>query len=130
MSIRAILIDLDDTIVVEAASAEAAFLATAEVACQQCAIDPVILAQSARRHAGELWRAAPTIAYCRAIGLSSWEGLWTDFLGDDPNLAILREWSATYRRETWIRAFAEHGVEQTAFAEELGAALFEQRHRR
>ncbi len=83
-----------------------------------------------RRHARSLWRASPTIAYCRAIGISSWEGLWARFLGGDPNLKILREWAPTYRREAWSRALAEYGVCDVPFAEQLAAGFQEERRAR
>ena len=73
MAIRSILFDLDDTLVIEGASADAAFLATCARAHEKYGIDPEALHQTVRHHAGELWRASPTITYCRAIGVSSWK---------------------------------------------------------
>lgn len=110
MAIKSILFDLDDTLVVEGAAADAAFLATCERAHEKHGINPEALHQSVRYHARELWRASTTITYCRAIGISSWEGLWARFLGSDPNLQILRAWAPTYRREAWFRALADHSV--------------------
>ena len=128
--IKHIIFDLDDTLVVEVASAEAAFLATCENAHKQYGVDPKALHQAVRLHAGQLWRASATITYCRSIGISSWEGLWARFLGDDPNLKLLRTWAPTYRRETWFRALADHGVSDLSFAEQLSDIfLFERRAR-
>ncbi len=89
MVIQAILFDLDETLVVETASVAAAFLVTSELAHLRYGIEPQSLVQAVRRHAGELWRAAPTITYCRAIGISSWEGLAANLDGPDPQLAAL-----------------------------------------
>jgi putative hydrolase of the HAD superfamily len=61
MAIIAILFDLDDTLVVEEASAEAAFLATCERAREQYDVAPKVLYQAVRHHARQLWRASPTI---------------------------------------------------------------------
>lgn len=128
--IKHIIFDLDDTLVAEVASAEAAFLATCEHAHKQFGIDPKALHQAVRHHAGQLWRASATITYCRSIGISSWEGLWAHFLGDDPNLKRLRTWAPTYRRETWFCALADHGVSDLSFAEQLSDIfLFERRAR-
>ena len=95
MAIRSILFDLDDTLVVEFASAEASFLATCEHAHEQHGIDPKALHQAVRYHAQQLWRSSATITYCRTIGISSWEGLWARFLGNDPNLKSLHTWAPT-----------------------------------
>ena len=130
MAIRNIFFDLDDTLVKESASADAAFLATCERAHEKHGIGPEALHQAVRHHAGQLWRASPTITYCRAIGISSWEGLWARFLGSDPNLKRLYAWAPTYRRESWFRALADHGVSDLSFAEQLsGIFLVERRER-
>ena len=127
MPIRNILFDLDDTLVVEGASADAAFLATCERAHEKHGIDPEALHQSVRYHARELWRASATITYCRAIGISSWEGLWARFLGNDPNLKSLRTWAPAYRRKAWFRALADHGVSDLSFAEQLAVIFLSER---
>ena len=54
MGIRSILFDLDDTLVIEEDSADAAFLATCEHAHKKHGIDPGALHQTVRYHAGEL----------------------------------------------------------------------------
>jgi putative hydrolase of the HAD superfamily len=116
----ALLFDLDDTLVPEEPAAVAAFLATARAAAQRRELDAEALAVSARARARELWYAAPTHPYCRRVGISSWEGLWCRFEGEDPSLAALRAWAPAYRRDTWRLALADHGVDDPALAEELG----------
>lgn len=130
MTIRNILFDLDDTLVIEEDSADAAFLTTCEHAHEKHDIDPEALHRAVRYHARRLWRASPTITYCRAIGISSWEGLWARFLGSDPNLKRLRAWAPTYRRETWFRALADHDVNDMSFAEQLSDIFFVERRER
>ena len=130
MAIRSILFDLDDTLVVEGASADAAFSATCECAHEKYGIDPETLHQSVRYHARELWRASATITYCRAIGISSWEGLWARFLGNHPNLKKLRTWAPIYRREAWFRALIDHGVKDLSFAERLSDVFPSERRER
>jgi putative hydrolase of the HAD superfamily len=128
--IRAILFDLDDTLIVEEASAEAAFLAACERARERFGLDPQALHQSVRHHARELWRSSPHIEYCQRIGVSSWEGLWAQFLGDDPSLAALRDWAPTYRRESWAGALADHAIHDISFAETLAADFIDERRKR
>ena len=130
MKIRNILFDLDDTLVMEGAAADAAFLATCKRAHEKHGIDPETLHQAVRHHAQQLWRASATIIYCRAIGISSWEGLWARFLGNDPNLKSLRTWAPTYRREAWFRALADHGVSDVSFADQLSTAFMSERRAR
>lgn len=123
MSITTILFDLDDTLMVEEAAAEAAFLAASEHARERYGIAPQELHQTLRQRARELWHASPARAYCVAVGVSSWEGLWARYTGDNPNLWTLRAWAPFYRREAWARALADHGVRDAALAEELAEAF-------
>jgi putative hydrolase of the HAD superfamily len=117
---RAILFDLDDTIVVEEPAAMAAFLATAAAAAERHPLDAPRLAVDARRRARELWRAAPTWSFCRRIGISSWEGLWCRYEGEGEELRALRAWAPDFRREAWRRALADQGVDDEVLAAELG----------
>jgi putative hydrolase of the HAD superfamily len=117
---RALLVDLDDTLVVEEGAAVASFLATARAAAERHPIDAAALAMDARARARALWRAGPTYPFCRRIGISSWEGLWCRYEGEGDELRDLRAWAPEFRREAWRRALADHGVEDDALATELG----------
>ena len=117
---RALLFDLDDTLVVEEPAAVAAFQATAQVAGARHDLDVQALAAAARSRARELWYAAPTHPYCMRVGISSWEGLWCRFDGEEPETARLREWSPTYRLKAWELALADQGVNDAELAGTLG----------
>jgi putative hydrolase of the HAD superfamily len=125
---RALLLDLDDTLVPEEGSTVAAFAATARSASERHPVDPGRLALDARSRARELWRGAPTFAYCQRIGMSSWEGLWCRFESDAGELPALRAWAPAYKREAWRLALADQGVEDEPLAEVL-AQRFEAERR-
>lgn len=131
MAIAAILFDLDDTLVVDGAAVDAALLATCAHAQAVYGLDPQSLAQAVREQARALWRAAPTLAYCRAIGISSAEGLWARFAGNyDPQLQALRAWAPLYRRTAWAAALAAFGVWDSRLAERLAVSFPIQRRAR
>jgi putative hydrolase of the HAD superfamily len=117
---RAILFDLDDTLVVEEPAAVAAFSATAAWAAARAEVEPVRLARDARARARELWYAAPTHPFCKSVGISSWEGLWCRYEGDGEDLRALRAWAPEYRREAWRLALADQGVDDAELAAALG----------
>lgn len=117
---RALLFDLDDTLVVEEPAATASFAATAQAATAKYRVDAQTLALAARERARELWYATPAHPYCMRVGISSWEGLWCRFEGDEPELQWLRKWAPRYRREVWNLALADQGVQDPMLAEELG----------
>lgn len=116
----ALLLDLDDTLVVEDAAATAAFRATADVPAAGCGLDAAALAAAARTRARQLWNAAPEHPYCLRIGISSSEGLWCRFEGDGPETRALRAWAPEYRREAWRLALLDQGVDDPGLAEALG----------
>lgn len=126
-TITALLFDLDETLVADEASTEEALQATCLLAQQRHGLDPQVLTCAVRQQARSLWQAAPTIGYCRAVGISSVEGLRARFLGDDPCLASLRAWAATYRYEAWSSALAVLGVQDGPLAERLAARFVEER---
>jgi phosphoserine phosphatase len=126
----ALLFDLDDTLMVEEQAAAAAFAATAQVAAARHEVDAAKLAVSARSRAREQWYAGASHDYCMRVGISSWEGLWCRFEGDAPDVRALREWSPTYRRESWGLALTDQGVDDPALAAELAERFGEERRAR
>jgi putative hydrolase of the HAD superfamily len=117
--IRALIFDLDDTLVVEEASAEAAFLETGELAQIRHGLDPGELHRTVRKSCREIWYASPSHPFCKRVGISSWEGMWAEFAGEDPELKPLREWAQTYRFESWRSALRSHGIDDAELACEL-----------
>ena len=128
MPITAIIFDMDETLVVDDPAGEEAMFATCQRAASRDGVDVAALSDAVRRCARELWRAAPVHGYGHAMGISSWEALWGRFLGDDPNIAALREWATGYRHEAWSQALVELDMPDTADAE-LWSAVFQQERR-
>ena len=89
---RALIFDLDDTLVVEDAAATAAFESVAGSPERAALV---------RGRARDLWRAAPVHPYCLRVGISSSEALWCRFEGDAPEIRWLRDWAPSHRREAW-----------------------------
>jgi len=116
---KALVFDMDDTLVVEKASAEAAFLKTCELAKSRYGIEPADLHATIRETCRRIWHASPVRAYCVEIGISSWEALWARFEGADESLRILREWAPTYRHDSWYEALGRHGIDDVDLAHEL-----------
>ncbi len=119
----ALLFDLDDTLLVEDASVEKAFLETCRLAVPRHGIDPQELHASVRLACREIWLASPLHPYFQSIGISSWEGLWGKFTGDDPDLRALREWSPAYRHDSWEAALGWFSIRDEALVCELAEAF-------
>ena len=125
MKCDAMIFDLDETLIVENESVEAAFEEACAPAAARYGLDAPALSEALRRRGRELWAASPCHPWCRMIGISSWEGLSGNFSGDSEGLAALRAWMdrSRFRAAAWAEALGEFGVEDDALAQQLAADL-------
>jgi putative hydrolase of the HAD superfamily len=122
-AVGTLIFDLDDTLIVEEASAEAAFIEAGELARIRYGLDPKCLHQTVRKTCRDIWYAFPSHPYCKRIGISSWEGMWAEFTGADTELKPLRDWAPTYRTTSWKAALQVHGIDDPQLAAEMAEAF-------
>ena len=129
--LKAVLFDLDDTLMPDESAANEAMVATAALAKQWHNIPPGDLKDSVRRVARRLFRANPIVAAHGSIfDISSWEALCSSFEGDDDEMRQLREWAPGYRSEVWNQALCEIGVCDPLLADQLSVIYpYERRSR-
>jgi putative hydrolase of the HAD superfamily len=128
--LEALLFDLDQTLTQETQPVLAALQATAQEAEARYGIAAEALAARVPERARELWQGGAQHTYCRALGISSWEGLWCRFEGDAAELAWLRAWVPSYRLAVWAGALATFGVEDEPFACQLAERYGRERRAR
>jgi putative hydrolase of the HAD superfamily len=124
MSVKAVLFDLDDTLLWDERSVKEAFQATCRSAAEQVpGLDPVQLEAEVRREARSLYESYETFPYTRMIGINPFEALWARFSeGDNENFRKLEALAPQYRIDAWTRGLLALGANNP----ELGAALAEQ----
>lgn len=120
--VRAVLFDLDDTLVDCRRANVAARLEVGRLAGDRVSVDAEAFAASAREHAERLWRSGPGYALASTLGLDAVEGLWSSFESEGEPL---RGWVAGYRHEVWRLALGDYGVRDDRFALELAAGYRE-----
>ena len=76
MQLKAIIFDLDDTLMPDVPADAEALQAASQIVRARYGIDAKAFAQSARRCANELWQNSPTYHYCLTMGISAAEALW------------------------------------------------------
>ena len=131
IAIRAVLFDLDDTLMPDEAAADEAIIATARVAKEWHNIPPGDLKNSVRRIARRIWRAYPVVApYNGEFDVSSWSALAARFEGEDEELKQLRAWAPEYRRQVWTEALAESGIADPLLADTLSCVYVAERRAR
>jgi putative hydrolase of the HAD superfamily len=121
MTIKAVMFDLDDTLLWDDRSVSEAFEATCKAAAAQFpGIDPGELERSVRSEAQSIYLAYPTYPFCKMIGINPFEALWAKFNeGELPEFRELERLAPGYRRKAWTRGLRQLGVD----SEEWGSKL-------
>jgi putative hydrolase of the HAD superfamily len=125
--VSTVLLDLDDTILLDDLASDVALEATARIADEQAGVDPERLLGEVRRISAEIWEDGPFPAWLDGIGTSEIEGLRARFEGDDPHWETMRGWGPGFRLRSWQRALAACGVENDDLARELDARFERER---
>jgi putative hydrolase of the HAD superfamily len=121
MSIKAVLFDLDDTLLWDERSVEEAFHATCLAAAEATEVDPAELEQAVRREARALYESYETYPFTVNIGINPFEGLWGNFReGADEQFRKLEKLAPVYRAEAWTRGLRALGIDDAKLGRELG----------
>jgi len=128
--LKAILFDLDETLLHEIKSAEAVITETVEPVCREHGIDPREMMHTVFETARPIWHSMPTHPYCKRVAISSWEGLWGPFTGDHPDLVELRKIVHDYRVQTWYDSMKAYGLDLPETAERIALSYPEARKKR
>jgi putative hydrolase of the HAD superfamily len=127
---RAIIFDLDDTLLIEEDSARDCLIQTCEKARNRYGVDLSALHDTLRQTCREIWYKSPAREFCVRVGISSWEGLWATYKGDDPNLEILKNWAPRYRQTSWHNTLMAHGIDDPSLAADLADTFIRLRRER
>jgi len=115
MPFRAVLLDLDNTLLLE----DHATLSAVRRTSERAGADPPTVAAAAARAAEELFGSSSVFSYADEMGIWWGEALWGDFEGDGPGLAALRAFVPGFRQAVWTNALAAAGVVDEALARDL-----------
>lgn len=126
MGWRAVIFDLDDTLIVEEAVARASLRSAAELVP---GVDPDRAADVVLDAARRAWRSGPHYPLAVELGIASWEGLWSQFVGCHPRLDGLAEWAPSYRHQAWDSALASLGAGEDSDLASAMAETYEQAQR-
>lgn len=117
--IKAILFDLDNTLLWDDKSVAEAFKATCLLAQKKYGINPKVLEKKVRKHARDLYATYETYPFTQMIGINPFEGLWGDFADKGESFRELRELAPAYRKNAWKKGLQDVGVNDTVFGEVL-----------
>jgi putative hydrolase of the HAD superfamily len=126
MALRAVLIDLDDTLVVDEAVSREAFEAVARYARDRHGAEAERFVRDAAEQAKLLWQSGPCYAFCRSLGISAFECLWGGFEGEG-ELGQLRKWALTFREQVFDHALRAQMIESAEGSRDLAEAFGRER---
>ena len=108
MTTRAVVFDLDDTLIVEVSYAMASLreaLGTLPAWIRWHPNRPPSTPSARYGRRGDDYQR------CVELGFASWEGLWSTFEGNHYSVAGLVDWAPTYRAEAWRAVGVALGVD-------------------
>ena len=128
--IRAILFDLDNTLILEDTSTHAAVRAAAELARDRAGVDVERVAAAAIDAAARRFREAAVYGFAESFGIWWGEALWGDFAGEGRDLAAMRAFLPAFREGVWRDALGAVGNTDAALAREMQVAYVRARRAR
>ncbi|HLS10503.1 HAD family hydrolase [Lentibacillus sp.] len=117
--LKAIMFDLDDTLIWDEKSVDEAFKKTCRLAAGKSGVDPELLEQKIRENAQDLFASYDTYDFTEMIGISPFEGLWAEFNDEGESFRRLKDIAPEYRKKAWTMALKEAGVDDPQLAMEL-----------
>ena len=129
LKIKALLFDLDDTLLIEQNSAKLAFLSTCTLVKKKYNVSVDVFYDVIRSESRKIWYKSPARSYCVKIGISSWEGLWGSFKSVKEEAKVLSQWIDDYRMHSWNQSLIEVGIENPQFAGELSQHFQKERRK-
>lgn len=121
--LKAIIFDLDDTLLWDHKSVSEAFKETCAIAVEKYNIDPAQLEAKVRSHAEALYPTYESYEFTQNIGTGPFEGFWGDYKDEGEGFAKLREITPHYRKTAWFRGLQDLDIEDEALAEHLAVTF-------
>ncbi|MFC4559055.1 HAD family hydrolase [Virgibacillus kekensis] len=116
---KAILFDLDDTLLWDKKSVDEAFAAACSVAADRFGLHPEVLEKNVRQNARDLYASYEIYEFTQMIGINPFEALWGDFNDEGEEFRELANIAPTYRMEAWTRGLRDTGIDNQALGRDL-----------
>ncbi|RYG71995.1 HAD family hydrolase [Lentibacillus lipolyticus] len=125
--LKAIMFDLDDTLIWDEKSVDEAFDAACGLAAQTYDINPDVLKKEVQVIAPKLFASYDTYEFTKMIGISPFEGLWGTFDDMGESFQQLKELVPEYRKRVWTEGLLALGIDDPKLGTQLAATFQEER---
>lgn len=123
-----IFFDLDDTLIPERETEQAALQSTCRIVESRYGVEVQSLCDATRDVVFELFTLNPSYDFCvNNVGITPWELLWGDPSGQSPELMALDQWVDWFRNETWNKVLKRFKISDTGLARDLVDAFIHER---
>ncbi|MNI03538.1 Pyrimidine 5'-nucleotidase YjjG [compost metagenome] len=121
VTLKAVLFDLDDTLLWDDRSVQEAFTATCQEAAKHVAVEPDQLEAAVRKEARALYESFETFPFTQMIGINPFEGLWANFTeGEHESFRLLEKLAPNYRTDAWTNGLKALGIDDRELGYKLG----------
>ncbi|TRM11687.1 HAD family hydrolase [Lentibacillus cibarius] len=127
--LKAIMFDLDDTLIWDEKSVDEAFRASGQKATQRYGVDGEAFVQEVKGIAPKLFATYDTYEFTKMIGISPFEGLWGVFDDKGEMPAKLKSLMPGYRKDVWTKGLQAFGIDDPAFGLELAETFQSERRK-
>jgi putative hydrolase of the HAD superfamily len=129
--LKAVIFDLDDTLLWDERSVKEAFLATCQEAEKKYSINPQDLEEAVRREARTLYSSFETYPFTTMIGINPFEALWANFNDEThEQFRKLKELAPSYRKDSWTKGLKAFGIDDSDFGQTLAEMFPAERRNR
>jgi len=98
---KAIVFDLDDTLLADYFEARKAFLKAGKLAEDKHGVAAERVRDCIRATSRVLWYTSPYREFFVQVGMGSWEGLWMEIRTVQEETAAIKEWLPEFQRVAW-----------------------------
>ncbi|MGN7765286.1 HAD family hydrolase [Paenibacillus sp. 22594] len=131
LNIKAIIFDLDNTLLWDDRSNNEAFQATCRVAAEKAPLQPNILEKHVRKAALKLFISMEIYEWANMIEVTYLEALWGRFDSDHyPAFRKLKQLAPVYQKESWTRGLQELGIDDPEMGQQLAERFIKERSNR
>ncbi|OZU87155.1 haloacid dehalogenase [Virgibacillus indicus] len=113
--LKAIIFDLDDTLLWDNKSVKEAFVLTCKLAEEKYGLNTEELEGKVKENARKLYASYDTYEFTQMIGINPFEGLWGNFSDAGESFHRLKEIVPSYRKDTWTRSLQDMGIDDPEF---------------
>ncbi|UFT99401.1 HAD-IA family hydrolase [Radiobacillus kanasensis] len=126
--IKAVFLDLDDTLLWDKRSVQVAFQKTCQVAEDRVGVNPEKLEVAVREEATKLYQSYSFYSFTKKIGINPFEGLWGKFQDGKDEFVTMSEIIPQYQIDAWTKGLFALGFDDPNLGEELAEIFPNMRH--